>query len=224
MELLLERLEVDVGGARVDGLEEDELHEAHDGGRGGRGRDGGLVHVLLDADGGLGLELLHAGEEVVDGRRVVAVVPGDAVDDLAMAGEDELDLLGEHEDEFVGDDGRRSRGDGEDDARGRRLHGHHAVHARHAALHRAQDLRRDVDAREGHHLRAVVGRHGAQQVVFGDVAAVHDDVADGLAVALMLVGDLVARRVVEKPVDVGHLEDGIDLVAGFVGCHGVVPR
>ena len=215
MELLLEGLEVDVGGARLDGLQEDELDEADDGGGGGGLGERLLVHLrfVSDADAGR----LEVGERkvVVDRGLGAAVVAGDAVKDLLLAREGEADLLAEDEAELVGDEGARDRVGGEGDGRVVGLDRHDVVHARHGALDGGEVVGVDVDAGEGDDLAAGVGGDGAEQVVLGEVVAVDDDVARLLAGALLLFEDFVARGVVEHPGRVERLEDGVGGVVLF---------
>ena len=102
---------------------------------------------------------------VRDGLVCVAVVLGDAIHHVLLAGEDELDLLREREEHLVGDarihkvKGRKRHG------RIVRCHRKDVVHPRRRGGNRIRHVRVDCHRTEVNRLRVLIGRHRRQQVV-----------------------------------------------------------
>ena len=207
LEVLLERLDVDVGRAVHDALVEDHVHELDDGVgvRGGVER-GDVVRVALQ--GLVGVHALAEGlEHVGDGVGGVAVVLRDAVVEVLLARHDEAHLLGEGERHLVGDAGVDEVRGGEGDGRVVHAHAQHVVHAGDGGGDGVHHVVGQLHVREVDDLAALVGGHHAEEAVLVDVAAVHDDLAHGLAggVALFLAdrldGILVEDAVLDEEVE-----------------------
>ena len=162
LEVLLERLDVDVGRAVHDALVEDHVHELDDGVRVRGGVEGGDV-VRVALEGLVGVHALAEGlEHVGDGVGGVAVVLRDAVVEVLLARHDEAHLLGEGERHLVGDAGVDEVRGGEGDGRVVHAHAQHVVHAGDGGGDGVHHVVGQLHVREVDDLAALVGGHHAE--------------------------------------------------------------
>ena len=214
LEVVFEGLDVDVGRAVHDALVEDHVDELDDGVVVRRAFEGGhVVRVALEA-----LVALHALAEALEhvrhGIARIAVVLGDALVDVLFARHDEAHLLREGEGDLVGDARVHEAGRRERDAVAVHAHAEDVVHARDGGGDGVDDVVVELHLREVHDLAALVGRHHAEERVLVEVAAVHDDFADGLAARVgLFLADRVDAVLVEDAVLDQEVEQRIKLLS-----------
>ena len=193
-----------------DALVENEVDEADDCGRIRR-----VLHRRDVVDVRRGKPLVVAKplakrlDHVRDGLVRVAVVLGDAVHHVLLAGEDEPHLLREREEHLVGD-ARVDEVEGRE--RDRRLVGRHGkdiVHARRGRRNRLGDLGVDRHAAEVYRLGVLIGGENTEKIVLGKNLLVEHRLAYGLALGLRGIGEFLRGRLVEIAVLYENLENRI---------------
>ena len=203
LEVLLEGLDVNIGGAVGDGLVEDEVDEADDGGGGGGALDALLV-------GGVGVKLGELFDE-----RVGGVAAGEAlVDgglDLRLGGEDEADFAGEEEGELVDDVGLNEVRGGEGDVVALGLDGHDGVHPH--AGHGDEVLQRVVKGELGEvdDVGALAAGHEGEEVVLAKDVQVEDEFLVRLAAFDVLADKLLGLGIVDEAVLEDERDEGREL-------------
>ena len=148
-------------------------------------------------------------DHVRDGIVRVAVVLGDAVHHVLLAGEDEPHLLREREEHLVCN-ARVDEVEGRE--RDRRLVGRHGkdiVHARRGRRDRLGDLGVDRHAAEVYRLGVLIGGENAEKVVLRKNLLVEHRLAYGLALGLGGIGELLRGHLIEVSVLDENLQDRI---------------
>ena len=217
LEFVFEGFEVDVGGAVLHGLEEDEVDEADDGPGVGRGFHGGDVVAAragFEEFAGVAEFVFEALEDFFHGGVFGAVVAGDGGVDGVGGVDGEEDVLGEDEVDFVGGLGGEEVAAGEGDGIAVGRDGDDGVHAGDGAGDGLEDVGGDAHVLEVDALGAHELGDDVEDLVGGEQPEFDGDVLDGLAGALVFVGDLgglgfvddaVADEFFEKHVGVfGH--------------------
>ena len=228
LEFVLEGLEVDVAGPVLHGLVDHEIDEAHHGARIGGGLHRGDVvgaGAAFEQVAGVRELALQAGEHVLHGLVFGAVIAGNGVGDFAGRGDHELDVLRQHEADFVARFGPDEIGDGQRDGRGVDGDGHHVVHARDAAGHGLEGFGGHAHVLEIHPLRAQQLRDQVQPLLFGDEPHFLGDVLGRLAGAFVLVDDLGGLAVVDQAVADQLLQKHVGIfghggILSMVACRG----
>ncbi len=179
--LLLVGLDVDVGGAALDGVRQDDVDEPDDGSL------FPFLDELLEVDGVL-LFLVHdleRGVGGVDGRHLLhdllqlegvrgAVVPVDRVLEGDLGSDDRLDVVAGHELQVVHREDVRRVGHRDGERRARLVDRQDVVLARDVRRDQLQDVRVDLEVRQVDRRDAELRRQRLRDVVFGDEAEPHE--------------------------------------------------
>ena len=209
LEVMFERLDVNIGRTVDDALVQDEVDEADDG-----GRVGGVLHrrdvVGVRGQGRIVIHTLAEGlDHVRDGVARITVVLRNAVHHVLLAGKDETDLLGQREEHLV----RDAR---IDEIKRRKRHGRvvdrhreHVVHTRRGGGNGFRDLSLERHRAEVDRFGVLIGGHRAEEVVFAQDFLVDDEPTDGFRLGLREVLQVLGLLLVDVTVLDENLENRI---------------
>ena len=159
---------------------------------------------------------------------VVAIELVDALLDVRLACQDNADVLRQDEAQLVGGGGVYDRVGGEGDVMLADLDRHYHVGARHGCGDGGPHLDGDVRLGEVDDVGAHVAGEHAEEVVFGKIALLDDDIARRLAGVVVLLLNGESLLVVDDAVLDGDVEDWVEaqhwplfgMDCGFF-CHGL---
>ncbi len=188
-EVLLVGLDVDVGGALLDGVEQDEVHQLHD-----RCFPGALlqvdhVAVALVVVDDRDLRVVEALHEVLVRGPLLGVVALDGLLDGRLGGDHRLDVVAGVELDVVDGEDVRRIAHGDDERAAGAVHRHHLVLLGDGLGDELDDLGVDVEVLQVDGGHAVLLGEEAGEVALGDGALLHQQGADARAgLALLLLG------------------------------------
>ncbi len=189
LEFVFKRLEMNVTGAVLNCLEQDQIHKSHDGRLARQFLQGrGPTRFCRRLDDFRGSQLrLHVFQDIFQGLALFAKESEDCRFNLFRGRDGQLHVLAEDEGKLADKLGiiwihhghcNGIPGDG---------NGHRAIHAGHAAGHDAQHGLVDVDVLEIQVLEVQVLGYGAQQLFFAEQSEIDDDLRKRLTGALVLL-------------------------------------
>src|SRR5581483_4946862 len=197
---VLKRLEMDVAGAVLNGLEKDEVDEPDDG-RGirharniiGRPRGGGFSSFAREV--AIGPQFF---EDIGHAALGVAIVAVDGFFDVARIGDNGNDVAVDEKANLVNGGGVERIGEGQLQRAIVGVYRHALVHARGVGWHSGEELGGKLAVVQGDDFRAQMISHKLELSFGVNQTEVVEDFADGFAGAIVLLLDLLQLQIVEE--------------------------